>query len=402
MDINSGYPWWTVSNGLIDSFPPLRADDRCEVAVIGAGITGGLIADVLAGAGLDVLLLDGREAGWGSTSASTALLQYEIDAPLAWLADRYGLEAAALAYRACDDAIERIAAVAARLPGEAGLSRCGSLYFASRRGHAAGMRREFELRRRTGLPVELVEKGALAERFGLAAPLALWTAHAARLDPYRFTRLLLRDLQERGVRVYDRSPVESWNARAGGIVLRVEGGLRVHCRHLVVAAGYESQRWLDRRYAINHNSYALVTEPLDAPPLQLADNVVWETARPYVYLRATEDGRVLIGGEDDQIQPARRDAAVPRKAGKLLRRLHRLAPGQSFALGFAWGGTFAETADGLPYIGTPPGHDPHVHFAMAYGGSGITYSMLAGAMIREAVLRHRHPLHELFGFGRAG
>ena len=75
MNLESGYPYWTVKNGLLGVYPALKADERCEVAILGGGITGALIADHLSSAGIDVIVLDKRECGWGSTSASTALLQ---------------------------------------------------------------------------------------------------------------------------------------------------------------------------------------------------------------------------------------------------------------------------------------------------------------------------------------
>ena len=73
MDIKSGHPFWPLEHGLIGAFPALLGDLSCDVAVIGAGITGALIARELAASGLDVVVLDRREAGWGSTSASTAV-----------------------------------------------------------------------------------------------------------------------------------------------------------------------------------------------------------------------------------------------------------------------------------------------------------------------------------------
>ena len=34
--------------------------------------------------------------------------------------------------------------------------------------------------------------------------------------------------------------------------------------------------------------------------------MLWESARPYLYMRSTSDGRLLVGGEDDAIDiPAR-------------------------------------------------------------------------------------------------
>ena len=69
---------------------------------------------------------------------------------------------------------------------------------------------------------------------------------------------------------------------------------------------------------------------------------------------------------------------------------------------FAWAGTFAETEDGLPWIGASPEHDRRLLFAMAYGGNGITYSMLGAGLIRALVERRKHPLQALFGFQRQG
>lgn len=402
MDTKSGYPWWTVSNGLIDDFTPLRADAQCEVAVIGAGITGSLLAHALSEAGMDVLVLDRREAGWGSTAASTALLQYEIDTPLTELIKRYG-ETAARAYQACDEALDTISGIAAGMKESVGYHPCGSLYFASKHRHAAAMKREYEARQRHGLPVEQLDRASVQARFGIDAPLALWTPHAGRLDSYRFARVMLRQLRERGTRVHDACRVDRWEAEPMGIRLHLTSGAQVRCQHLVVAAGYETQRWLKQDVAKNRSSYALVTEPMDELPLQLHDNVIWESARPYVYLRATDDRRIIIGGEDDKLDlPAKRNAALPRKVEKLMTRLRELAPDSNPALAFSWAGTFAETDDGLPFIGNAPGHDPRVHFVMAYGGNGITYSTIAAAMVRDAIQGKRHPLDTLFGFGRLG
>ena len=75
MDLKSGYPFWSVKNGLLTHFPPLERDLRCDVAIVGGGITAALIAHELAAADLDVAVLEKRDADWGSTSASTAMLQ---------------------------------------------------------------------------------------------------------------------------------------------------------------------------------------------------------------------------------------------------------------------------------------------------------------------------------------
>ena len=113
------------------AFPPLQADLRCDVAVIGGGITGALIADELAGHGHEVVLIEQRDIGWGSSSASTALLQYEIDTHMVDLAKQYGEADAALAYGQCAEAIAMLQDEGTRSCETSTSPGCDSLYFAS-------------------------------------------------------------------------------------------------------------------------------------------------------------------------------------------------------------------------------------------------------------------------------
>ena len=183
------------------AFPPLQNDLDCDVAIVGAGVTAALIALALADAGLDVVVLDKRDAGWGSTSASTALLQYEIDTEMLALAKMFGENRAMLAYRACEKVIHTLTEIAAE-NGRVGFRKMQSLYFASRASHADRLRTEGEFRRRHRFAVEALEHDDLAARFAIDAPLALLTATAAQVDPYRLTYAIFRRLQQRGVHIF--------------------------------------------------------------------------------------------------------------------------------------------------------------------------------------------------------
>ena len=108
MDLHSGAPFWLVRNGLGVSHPSLTRGERCDVAIIGAGVTGALVADALTARGHDVVLIDRRDAGLGSTCASTALLQYEIDVELAPLIALVGEPAAVRAYQLGIEAIDEV------------------------------------------------------------------------------------------------------------------------------------------------------------------------------------------------------------------------------------------------------------------------------------------------------
>ena len=67
MDLHTGAPFWLIRNGFGTRYPALRSAESCDVVVLGGGITGALCADRLTRERLDVVVLDQREPGLGST-----------------------------------------------------------------------------------------------------------------------------------------------------------------------------------------------------------------------------------------------------------------------------------------------------------------------------------------------
>jgi glycine/D-amino acid oxidase-like deaminating enzyme len=66
---------------------------------------------------------------------------------------------------------------------------------------------------------------------------------------------------------------------------------------------------------------------------------------------------------------------------------------------YAWEGLFAETPDGLPYIGTHRRYPRHL-FALGYGGNGMTAAFLAAQLLLERFRQNPDPRERLFAFNR--
>jgi glycine/D-amino acid oxidase-like deaminating enzyme len=401
MDLKSGYPFWAIKNGLLHDYPRLERDLRADVVVIGAGVSGALIADELVRHGHEVAMLEQRDVAWGSTAASTALLQYEIDEPLTKLIRRFGEADAVLAYRSCAEAVGMLQALAAEVRST-GFARTRSLYYASRPAHLPMLRAEHAMRARHGLQVRWLDAAQVRAECGFDAPGAILSRVSGRVDPYVLCHRLLARMQRNGAAVHAHTRVAAIRPGPRGVELVTEDGVGLRCRHLVLAGGYESQAWLRERVANNRSTYAFVTQPIDPSELgPLRKLLAWETARPYLYFRTTRDGRLMVGGEDDDADlPARRDRQVDAKTRVLCEHISKLFPRLRMQPAFGWGGTFAETPDGLPYFGPHAQYGPRVHFAMAYGGNGITYAMLGAGLLRALVERRKHPLAALFSLGR--
>jgi glycine/D-amino acid oxidase-like deaminating enzyme len=404
MDLTSSHPLWSMLDGLPHAYPRLHADARADVVIIGGGVTGALVAHALVGAGFDTIVVDKREIGWGSTAASTALLQYELDVPLVELRDTIGREHADRSYLACCDAIERLAAIVATLPDDVGFRRSESVYLTAHRRDVRAQSKELEARREIGLAVEWAGRDELRARYGIRDRAgAVVSAVGAEVDAYALAHSLFAAAVRSGARVFARTNVESVEPSAGGVTVAVEGGATLSARHAVFASGYETKDFLGRRSPAKLvSTFAVASEP-GTVPRQWEDHpaVMWERARPYLYLRRTPEGRVIIGGEDERFRsPHHRDALVVRKAKRLVERYRELFGDDArFDAAFAWAGTFGETKDGLPFIGA---HSkwPSCQFALGYGGNGITFSVIAAEVIRDALLGRANPLAELFRFDR--
>lgn len=387
MDLRDGRAFWPTDNGLIQTYPPLRADTAVDVAVIGAGITGALLADALTHAGLSVAVLDRRDVASGSTSASTALLQFEIDTNLHELRDMIGQGPADRAYHLCRDAIDLVGELCRQLPDGCGFGRNGSLYYASLRRDGRMLEREQQAREEAGLNSEYLSSRELYTRFGIKAPAALFTPDGAEVDPYRLAHGLLARVAQRGGLITDRTTVTQLEEGRSGWTLHTDRGPKVQAGWVIVATGYEAEQFLGHRLARLKNSYALATEPLpEDTELWPTGCLIWETARPYLYARTTPDRRIIIGGEDDPFHsPERRERRLKSRAQRLHKALGQLQPQLDTEIAFSWAGTFGETKDGLAYIGPQPGKK-RLLFALGYGGNGITYSVQAARLLTAHIL----------------
>ena len=403
LDLHSGLPYWLVINGLLGDYPPLlRPLPDEDIVIIGAGISGALVAHELCTAGFRCTMLDRRLIASGSTWASTAHLNYELDVSLGDLKKKYGEAAAVRIYQASLQAVTRVGEVLRESGLDAGYEQKGSLYLASDRKGAKENKEEYILRKQHGLPVELLDEDELKAGYGIDRRNALKHDGAAQIDAYRAAFGLIRHHAESGaLQVYTRTEVVKLDCGSEGVELLTATGLRIRARHVVCAPGYESDFFLPKRVMDISSTYALATQPLAEADLWKDRPLIWETARPYFYLRSTAEGRIMMGGGDVPFKNATlRDALLGRKEEELLAKCSSLFPHlKGLSADFTWCGTFGETDDGLPYIGEYPGMKG-VSFALGYGGNGITFSMIAAEVIRNKLQGRKDERECLFAFRR--
>lgn len=403
MNLRSGASIWVeLAKPTPCEVATLRRHVRCKFAIVGAGITGALLADRLCHIAGDVVLVDSRGIGLGSTAASTSLLLCEPDTHFVDLSQRFGREAARRIHGLGQYAIERIEALAAEFPLACGFARRSSLYVASRDADSELLEREHALRESLHLPVEFLTGDELRRAgYSLRHSAALRSPIAAEINAYELTHSLIERSTRAGLRVYCGTRVLKPEAiRAGSIVLRTDGGQQIHADAVVFASGYEAHQQLSRDLGTLASTWVFASEPVDGFAGWPDRALIWETARPYIYLRTTSDNRIIVGGADEPFIGAHADESqMPAKVSGLAARFGSLFPDIEFRVASAWAGVFGNSRDGLPYIGRPDPRMPQ-YFALGYGGNGITYSLLAAEIIADQLQSRRHEDEDLFSFAR--
>lgn len=394
-DLRTGRSLWADSPGLGVPARPLKEAISVDVAVVGAGISGAFMARELA-RDHSVAVLDRRPPLMGSTIASTALLQWEIDLPLTDLSDRIGAGKAERAYLRSHQAVADLKRIVAQERIVCGLRDKDTLYLAGDAyGHRA-LATEAEARAALGLNSRYVAPAELRDRFGLDRTGAILSGGSASGDPARLAAGLLRRAAADGARVY--SPVEVVEAVSDpdGVTLLTDAGNPVRAKAVVFCCGYEFPKGVPTPRAKVISTWALASKPRQRCPAWLRDTLVWEASDPYLYFRMGGDGRLIVGGEDEASPDAHADKAkLKRKCETIAAKLERLLPGIEFEIDYSWAGAFGESSTGLPSIGPVPDMD-HCWAVMGFGGNGITYSVIASQIVSSALRGKPDPDADLY------
>jgi glycine/D-amino acid oxidase-like deaminating enzyme len=399
--LRRGQSIWLRDPERATRYPALRGRHTTEVAIVGAGMTGAMIAAVFAEAGVQVTVLEAARAGLGSTAASTALLLQEPDYSLSALSKLYSPARARRLWQLSHEATAAFIANVRRFRVKCDLKPRDSIYY-TLNGHGS-LLRECERRARAGFRGDLLGPKTTREITGIAGATAIRTAGNARLNPVKACRGLLA-AERLGAHIFERTEVRR--------IRGVDDGVRLYARnatidaaHVVIATGYATKyfRPLAGRFRMRR-TYVLVTEPISARVrrrMGLTDVMLWDTERPYHYVRWTDDRRLLLGGED---RPARRGVSRGLQFGDAAEELREyfnaiLPPLGDVKTAGAWEGLFAMTPDGLPYIGPHRRYPRHL-FALGYGGNGMSFASLAARFLLDQVRGITTPDHELFAFNR--
>ena len=343
-----------------------------DVAVIGAGLAGALMAHELAEAHLQVVVLEAKKVAAGATGRGDRVAFLGTPEPYVKLASRVGEEKARRIWEAT---VENLAE-AQKLLEATGIAyrRCGSLRLATSTEEAYALQRSAEALSALGIEAEIED----ATDQGFVA--ALRTQDDLLFDPVVLTERLL---DHPNITVQDRTEVKSLESRGEDILIWAQGAY-MRSRAVVIAAG---------AYAVHLHPY--FAQHLHVMPIQAAnclaealpdEPIVWREG--HLTLQPSPDGRphrlvAWVRGVDDAVWPLLGEGA-------------RLFCPQA-TLGQVWAAWLAEGEDGLPLVGELP-EERGLYALVGLGGWGLSWAFTAARRLASLMIDGNPP--SLLDIGR--
>lgn len=351
---------------------PLDGDARHDIAIVGAGFTGLSTALDLAARGVDCVVLEANEPGWGASGRNGGQINPGLKSP----PDTVERDLGAAAVTFSQSAPDRVFELVARHGIDCGIHRGGTLRAATDAKGAADFASMAKDYARRGIPARVLDRAEMREITGADRYAGGFLDPAGgQLDPLAYARGLAKAVRAAGIPIHCDTPVLRADHGPGGWRLATPRGTVTADKVLFATNGY-SDGLVPRlaRSMLPVYSSIVASHPL---PQDLAARItagrpsVFEVGPVTTYYRIDARNRLIFGGRGRM-----GDASGPEPFGGLRRYAERLWPdlaGHGWQAG--WNGRVALTAD----------HYPHLHVlngsaiaCVGYNGRGVAMASAMG------------------------
>ena len=376
---NTPYWWDRTPRPTIKEIPLPK---ETEVLVIGSGYTGLCTAIQTCRNGLDTVVLDAQDAGWGGSSRNGGQVSPSIKPSFQELSRKYGEEPARELLKEGNNALKWIGDFIQEENIDCDFRRVGHFYGA----HSLSQFKHIEKNineQPEGLQsdVNLIPKSQQHTEIGSNFYHGgIVDQNHASLDPARFHQGLLEGALTSGAQIKTHCAVNKIEKKGGIFQIHTEAGT-MSAREVVVATnGYTGTAtpW-HRRRVIPIGSYIISTELLAEDlvnELIPRDRVITDSRKLVVYYRASPDRkRILFGGRVsmNETDPDKCAKPLHKKLTQIFPQLAKIKVSHS------WMGFVGFTFDHMPHTGDKEG----VHYAMGYCGSGVCLSSYFGTKLGQ-------------------
>ncbi len=372
--------------------PPLKGDVKADVVIVGGGFSGLWTAYFLTrrNPNLGVVVLEQDICGGGPSGRNGGFASGWWD-ELHGLVTLYGVEGAVRSCRAIGRSIDAIGEFCTENKIDAWYRKAGYMYAITNAANERTRDEMVDIAREVGAPDEMIALTAEQVRARCASPAfgaGAFMRDGASVQPATLARGMRRVMLERGVRIYEGTPVTRLDGTAKPVAVTPGGS--VQASHAVLAINAWATTWAQlQRRMVAWSSYIVLTAPAPERLREIGwtgGELITDFRTSLRYFRTTPDGRIAFGGGGGR---ARRtidgtftgDGRAVMEAAQGFRLMF-----PSFAdvpIEDGWGGPIDVSPTHLPTFGRVG--DGNVYYALGYTGNGVAPTHLAGQVIADLI-----------------
>lgn len=381
--------YWTQNSNPTPVVPSMSDDQKADVVIIGGGFTGLSTAYHLSQTGIDAIVVEAEDVGWGASGRNGGMLPPRYKKGFASIAESYGNEVTRRLHAIIHEAIDTVETIVSECALDCGFARTGQITAAHSNAHLTSLERDFTWMTAEGSDraARILNRSEMFDEVGANIHVGGWfDPRGAGIHPLNYVRGLAVALRKRGVPIFVKSPVHRLVEEPDGVRLELPGGT-IAARQVVIATNAYTDTTgfapdgLERRI-VAVNTSVICTNPIGpnrAREVLPGRRMVADTKHIMNWYRMLPDNRMIFGGRGD-ITGRNDDPSV---YAKLERQLAETFPAiADVGVGYRWSGKIAVTRDDFPHIGRL---SPRVAYAMGYGGRGVALANLLGKYLAQLV-----------------
>ncbi|ESQ86356.1 hypothetical protein AEAC466_03920 [Asticcacaulis sp. AC466] len=380
----------TKTHGLWETTAPaapatkgLTGDVRTQVCIVGGGYTGNSAALHLAKKGIESVVLEAREIGFGGAGRNVGLVNAGMWVMPDELPNVLGEVHGARLLKLLGDAPAAVFEIVEAYRIDCQLQKHGTLHCAVGQAGLDELRQRETQWQARGAPVRLLSAEETARRVGSHAYTgSLLDLRAGTIQPLAYVRGLAGAALKEGAAIYTGSPALEVVADGARWRVRTPGGSVTADWVIMATDAYTQGPWeIIRREQVHLPYFNLATEPLPDPiraTLLPGNEGVWDTKEVLSSFRMDNRGRLIFGSVG-----ALRGAGEVIHRSWALRALHKIFP-QIGKVRFEaeWYGQIGMTDDNLPRFHA---FAPNVIGISGYNGRGIAPGTVMGRTLAERI-----------------
>lgn len=400
LEFVKGEPIFARINKIEKKYEYLFEDINTDVIIVGGGVTGSILGYYLSKNNINCVILEKNILGYGSTSITTALLQYELDQTARSLEEYTQYDKIIQSYNLGIKALEEIDEFIKEYGNKCDYKKRDTLLYTGKKCEIEEIKQEYEIRKKNGFDVRFIDEENNPFSFELKA--GVYSINGgAELDPYKFTHELIEVGTNLGLRVYENTEVVKIKYEENKVEVETKYGYKVSGKVIVVATGYDTGLFSDRKFGNTSITFNVATKPLKRMEGYYKNVLIRDNKDPYNYFRTTFDNRIIGGGEDVEFLVNIENEKVSKEKYEIIesniKRMFHHIPDIEFE--YEYCGAFTSTQDNLGFIGKDP-KNSRLWFDLGYGANGILFAVLGGMMLSKLYKGIEDENLRLFRIGR--